>query len=751
MVKNSHAAFRRLLFGLLVSVGSSAYGVDLPVSDDGSRAEQSRPRIAVHPGRGFLAVWEDKRGGTPDVYFQRFDLLGNPVGLNLRVTGDTAGIVHKQPAVSVDYSGRFLLGWLDYRHRAYPQSPQIYGQRTDSSGNFLGINKRLTVEPPDSLRAAPDATLSPMGEGLLVWEDYRNRTWDIYAQRISANGLLIGTNFKINDDQNSAQQHSPRVAVSPDGWYVVTWYDNRWGNDDIFVQRLDSAGIKIGQNIKVNSDIGTTRQAFPDVAADGAGHFTVVWTDWRNGIYPHNPDIYARKYDTLMAALISDTKVNRDGSSRAQKDPSVAADRLGNVGIVWSDSGETSFDIAGQMIDVDGLIREANFRANVSTDSAQVQPDIALDGRYRYSCWADNRNGNWDIFASITKYNDPTLVPTPATFQFLAEIGKPIPSSQTMIISHAGYNRLQYAVRSSASWLTVAPLSGTTTDNVTLSLVDSAYTVGTYSAVLTLVDVTNQDSSITVPVVLTCREPNNDTLRIGSAQTTVGSSVSIDVTVMNADTLMGIVLPLKADSTTMRYDSVTLATGMPSGALALLQTDSISRNCVVTITFDSAGLLPPGRQIACRLWVTGQGVGMAMVDSGGSTSVSATIQTNLGILRSPIFQSGELLVDASTDVNDIPEPTLPIEFSLDQNYPNPFNNSTVINFDLPEAGEILLEVFNVLGQRVAVLSDRKLPVGRQQVIWDGLSDRGAVLTSGVYFYRMRSGSVSLVRKMILLK
>jgi hypothetical protein len=751
VVKNSHAAYWRILLGLLVSVGSSAYSGDLAVSDDGSRAEQSRPRIAVHPGRGFLAVWEDKRGGIPDIYFQRFDLSGNPVGLNLRVTDDTAKTVYKQPAVSVDYSGRYLLGWLDYRHSAYPQAPQIYGQRIDSSGNFLGSNKRLTIEPPDSLRAAPDVTLGPSGEGLVVWEDYRNRTWDIYAQRIGANGSLIGTNFKINDDQNTTQQHSPRLAVSPDGWYIVTWYDNRWGNDDIFVQRLDSAGKKIGQNIKVNSDDGSSRQAFPDVAADGAGHFTVVWTDWRNGTYPNNPDIYARKYDTLMTALTSDTKVNRDGSTRAQKDPSVAADRMGNVGIVWSDSGATSFDILGQMIDVDGVIRETNFRANSSTDSAQVQPDIALDGRYRYVCWADNRNGNWDILASITKYNNPTLVPAPANFQFSMEIGKPIPSPKTLIISHAGYNRLQYAARSSVPWLVISPSSGWTTDTVTVSLVDSAFTVGTYSAILRLVDLTNQDSSVTVPVVLSCREPNNDTLRISSARTTVGESVGIDVTVMNADTLAGIVLPLKADSTVMRYDSVTLASGLPSGALALLEIESNSANAVVTVTFDSTAPLAPGQQTVCRLWVTGLGSGLTVVDSGGSAGVSPAFLTSSGISRSPVFQRGELLVDEATDVSENPNIGLPTEFSLAQNYPNPFNNSTVITFDLPEVGPTLLEVFNVLGQRIAVLIDRKLPVGRQQVIWNGLSDRGAVLTSGVYFYRLRSGSVSLVRKMILLK
>lgn len=756
VVKHVRITHRVLRASLIIAAGAiiAARGVtaaDIAVSDDGSRAEQSRPRIAISPNKSMVVVWEDKRGGAPDIMLQRFDLLGKALGQNVPVNGDTGAIVHNAPAIALDAFERYSLVWLDYRNGAYPFGPNVYYQRLDSAGNPYGVNRRLTVEPPDSLRAAPDVAMALWGGGLVVWEDYRNRNWDVYAQRIAGDGSLTGVNFKVNDDQNNAQQHAPRVAVAPDGWYVVTWYDNRWGNDDVFVQRLDSAGGKLGQNIKINSDAGSAKQAFPDVAADGAGHFTVVWVDWRNGTYPNNPDIYARKYDTLLNAVYVDTRVNRDGSLRAQRDPSVAADRLGNVGIVWSDSGSTSFDIAGQMIDVDGKIRETNFRANFSTDSAQVQPDIALDGRNRYVAWTDKRDGNWDIYASITQYNNPTLVPTPSSLKFVAEKGKSWPLPQSVIIAHAGYNRLSYAVRTSAPWVSVAPDSGLTVDTVTVAVTDTSLAAGSYSGLLTLVDLTNHDSSIAIPVVFEYRAPNNDTVRIGSAQTTPGNPVSVPLTIIASDSLAGVSLPIHFDTGIVRVDSVVPGDNLPAGSVVTWSVDSVAGAVMVTATFDSLTPLPTGPHQLGGLWVTGRGEGQTQLDTIHVDSVGVSIQTAAGTVRIPVVQPGDVTVGLTTDVGDQAGTYLPSDFTLGQNYPNPFNGSTVITYDLPRPGIIVLEVFNILGQKVSTLANRYLPAGRYNAQWTGRNDHGVEMPTGVYFYRLTSGRTVLVRKLILLK
>ena len=747
LMKSIYRSMRTIGLVVLCAV-LKAHAVDLAVSDDGSKSEQSRPRIAVANNTGFVVVWEDKRGGKPDVFFQRFDEFGYAVGLNQRLTDDTAWTVRKQPSIAVDYAGQYQSAWLDYRTGAYPLSPQIFGQILDSTGSPIGANSRLTVESPDSLRSAPDVALSPNGDGLLVWEDYRNRNWDIYAQRIDASGGLVGPNFKINDDQNNAQQHAPRVAASSEGWFVVTWYDNRMANDDIFVQRLSTTGGKLGANLKINSDAGSSRQAFPDIATDGAGHFTVVWTDWRNGTYPNNSDIYARKFDTTLVAITSDTRVNRDGSLRSQKDPSISADRLGNVGIVWSDSGSTSFDIAGQMIDADGKVREANFRGNASTDSSQLLPDIALDGRKRYVCWTDYRNGNWDIYASVTLYNNPTLVASPGSISFAMETGKPLPADVSVVLNHTGYNRLMYRAKSSADWLSVSPDSGSTVDTVVVSITNGALPVGVHTASITLIDLLNQDSSVSIPVVFTRTDPNLDTVRVGFVQISAGSSGGIPVSLNSADSVDLFTLSLKiTPPETARIDSFTVDSSLGAGITAQFSFDSVAGATNIVVTCDSQAFIPSGLRVVGHCWVTGLAIGFAEIVKAGEI----TITTTAGQVRSPIFQPGEIQVDEATDVDNSPDLELPSEFSLLQNYPNPFNGFTTIAFDSPVAGRATVEIYNILGQEVITLLDTKVTAGRVQVQWDGRGNLGRELPSGVYFYRLKAGAVSIVRKMIFLK
>jgi flagellar hook assembly protein FlgD len=89
--------------------------------------------------------------------------------------------------------------------------------------------------------------------------------------------------------------------------------------------------------------------------------------------------------------------------------------------------------------------------------------------------------------------------------------------------------------------------------------------------------------------------------------------------------------------------------------------------------------------------------------------------------------------------------------TLAQNYPNPFNTSTVVEFTVPERCRVSLEVFNVLGQRVAVLIDDELSAGRHIISWNGRDRKGRPLASGLYFYRLGTRSYTRTRQMILLK
>ncbi len=96
-------------------------------------------------------------------------------------------------------------------------------------------------------------------------------------------------------------------------------------------------------------------------------------------------------------------------------------------------------------------------------------------------------------------------------------------------------------------------------------------------------------------------------------------------------------------------------------------------------------------------------------------------------------------------VTNIEEET-PLAFALHQNYPNPFNPSTTITYTVPEAREITLAVYNILGQRVAMLVNQLQPSGQHAITFDA-----SRLASGVYFYQLRAGDFVQTKKMLLIK
>jgi len=125
------------------------------------------------------------------------------------------------------------------------------------------------------------------------------------------------------------------------------------------------------------------------------------------------------------------------------------------------------------------------------------------------------------------------------------------------------------------------------------------------------------------------------------------------------------------------------------------------------------------------------------------SSVNTTAQTVTGTTNAfSGFAAGRLL---NVSNEDRPEEQ-PERFSLQQNYPNPFNPSTVISYSLPQASDVRLEVFNLLGQRVSLLVNGRVQSGQHTATF-----RSGNLSSGIYIYRLQAEGFTQTRKMLLVK
>jgi hypothetical protein len=135
------------------------------------------------------------------------------------------------------------------------------------------------------------------------------------------------------------------------------------------------------------------------------------------------------------------------------------------------------------------------------------------------------------------------------------------------------------------------------------------------------------------------------------------------------------------------------------------------------------------------------------IPAGQNDLISVPVQGNgsFELIQSQFSdESGALLTAQTARVG------LPKTYALHQNYPNPFNAGTVIPFDLQDASDWTLTIYNVAGQVVRVFNGHD-PASHVSVSWDGRDKDGGSVSSGIYFYRVQAGTFTKTRKMTVLK
>jgi hypothetical protein len=153
-----------------------------------------------------------------------------------------------------------------------------------------------------------------------------------------------------------------------------------------------------------------------------------------------------------------------------------------------------------------------------------------------------------------------------------------------------------------------------------------------------------------------------------------------------------------------------------------------------------------------------QAVGPFRLNAGeklGPIDVALAIGAGLDSLRAS--RNVAIQKYLTVDVKSQPISSIPSAFELEQNYPNPFNPSTTIRFYLPSTAQVSLAIYNVLGQKVRTLLDRRIEAGKHQVVWDGRDGAGKPVSSGVYFVSMvaskgsKSAEFVKARKILLVQ
>ncbi|MDQ3703769.1 MAG: S-layer homology domain-containing protein [Chloroflexota bacterium] len=192
----------------------------------------------------FLVVADTK----PSSGFES-DVLGQIVGSNGALSGQTfpvsASVDVRESSPEVAYNSttqEWLIVWEDNRNGTI----DVYGRRVNSSGTLLGSDIGIAVAA--SIQQGPSVVYNNAAQVYMVaWYDARVQYADIYAQVVHNNGSLSGTNFIVADAANI--QHSPDIVDGPGpAFFFAVWTDLRDDDADVFAQRMSNTGQMLGDN-----------------------------------------------------------------------------------------------------------------------------------------------------------------------------------------------------------------------------------------------------------------------------------------------------------------------------------------------------------------------------------------------------------------------------------------------------------------------------------------------------------------------
>ena len=138
---------------------------------------------------------------------------------------------------------------------------------------------------------------------------------------------------------------------------------------------------------------------------------------------------------------------------------------------------------------------------------------------------------------------------------------------------------------------------------------------------------------------------------------------------------------------------------------------------------------------------------LTIFEINDTESISLTTNISEGVLTASIDKLGDYAVFVNTAI----EKPLPTKFELKMNYPNPFNPSTTIPIELPEESFVEVAIYNILGEKITVLSKGVKSSGYHNIHWNGKNQFGKPVSSGIYFVSIHFGQKIYHQKMMLLK
>jgi hypothetical protein len=711
---------------------------------------QLNPAIVSDGAGGAIITWQDQRSGLYDIYVQRINSSGTVQWTANGVLLSGASFDQVNPVIISDGAAGAIAAWED--NRPFGGNWDVYARRVNSAGVPQGVvdGNPVCTAINDQLNVV--ITSDNASGAIVAWTDNRGAAADIYAQRITSAGGNSWTANGIPVCTATNTQTLPVITADGSGGAVIAWQDNRSPSSDIYVQRVNGAGVVqwTVDGLPVCTDANA--QYAPQVVWDNTTGAIVSWYDYRSG----SGDIYARRVTPAGSAVWTYDGTPVCTATGSQTEPRMVSDGAGGAIMAWLDNRGAYGDIYAQRIDATGLTKWSTTGMPVTlADFSQYSP-LALVGDGNSGAivtWYDGRSGPAnDIYAQhIDGRYGYWGRPDPVLFA-----AKDVPADQ------GGKVRLEW-YGSQRDQLNDRTISHYT---IWRAIDQAAY---------------NAAAAAGVPQL----KPGDPMHKVSGGAIRHEQAAAADYfwqLIGEEDAIYRYAYSFDAatsfDSTatstaTNKFQIVAHAlddqyTNWPSNVIAGRSVDNISppaplfltalRNGAnVNLKWNGVHVKDLDKYTVYRASSTGVTAIPAnflstdndtlLTDTSAPASALYYIVTATDIHQNQGLKSNEASVAGATGIGGNLPPVTAL--TVLQNSPNPFTSETQLHVGLPSKKDVRVEIYDVAGRRV-----RSVLVPAQAKGWNTLritarDDRGTALSSGVYFYKVHAGAETVTKKMVI--
>ena len=326
--------FKTDIYAQRISAGGVAQWTANGVALCTAGGHQQSPTIIPDGVGGAIVTWMGLFGGNYDVYAQRISDAGAAQWAANGVALCTAAGHQYHPVLVTDGAGGAVVTWRDQRTGGDYTFSDTYAQRISAGGVVQWTPNGGAVCTATGPQQEPAIASDGAGGAIVIWFDYRSGNYDIYAQRISVGGAVQWTADGVAICTRAGEQAMPTIIADGAGGAIATWRDNRSGNGfDVYAQRMSAGGLPLWTVDGIALSTATDYQVDPAITADGVGGAIVTWYDYRGGDY----DIYAQRVSLGGAVQWAADGIAVCTAPGFQLVPTLVADGAGGAIVTWYD------------------------------------------------------------------------------------------------------------------------------------------------------------------------------------------------------------------------------------------------------------------------------------------------------------------------------------------------------------------------------------------------------------------------------